>query len=135
MNNKGFTLVEILVVITLLALVIIIAIPVTQNISISSNKKLYETKMENITKSAHLWSLDNIGCLKGNVCPKLTSKSCSEPNLKCFEIKVSDLVSEGYLDYDEDNKVIDPRNKKENLNNVKITITYNENTNVIKTKY
>ena len=46
MNNKGFTLVELLTVIVIIGLLIAISIPATSKIMKASKEKAYNTKIE-----------------------------------------------------------------------------------------
>lgn len=59
MNNKGFTLVEIISVIALLAILIIITLPIIGNVSENIKKNTLNTKIKNIEKAAVLFGQDN----------------------------------------------------------------------------
>lgn len=59
MNNKGFTLVEIISVIALLALVVIISVPAIGKTSENIKKKTLQTKIENIEQAAILYGQDH----------------------------------------------------------------------------
>ena len=50
-NNKGFTLIELMAVITIIAIIIAIAVPSYINITNSTNEKMYQNKMA--YKKAH----------------------------------------------------------------------------------
>lgn len=63
MNNKGFTLVELLAVITVLALIVGVAIPSTIGISNKIKQNMYCSKINNIASSAALYGEDNRGSL------------------------------------------------------------------------
>ena len=58
-NKKGFTLVEVLAVIVILAIVISIAVTSVTSIRANSLKKLLETKISNIEGSAIMYAQDN----------------------------------------------------------------------------
>lgn len=140
MENKGFTLVEILAVITILSMLVVIAIPASQNIAKKINEKMYTSKLDAAKQSAKLWAIDNIECFKNPICKKIIPAECkiTKENIKCYTITLNALAEEGYYDYDgyddEGNgRIIDPRNKSEenDLNDTPLLINYNTNTKKI----
>ncbi len=56
MNKKGFTLVELLVVIVIIGILSIIVVPSVMNINKNVNNRLYEEKTENIVSAAVLYA-------------------------------------------------------------------------------
>ena len=131
MNNKGFTLVEIISVIALLALVIIITVPIIGNVSESVKKKTLNTKIDNIEKAAVLYGQDNRGNFNqtcnglGQPCYNITVGEC-----KCYKeidddnneviIDVNKLISSGLLKEDEirgtDKVIVNPLDETKTLN-------------------
>lgn len=124
MNNKGFTLVEIISVIALLGLVIGICVPSIMNASTNVKKKTLQTKVDSIEKAAILYGQKN----REEISKYIDGKDGGGNNLTgtaldnykkeykcCFKdetlikdcyykedaIKVSELVTEGYINYDE----------------------------------
>lgn len=65
--KKGFTLVELLAVITLLGLLSLIAVPVVDKLIKDSEEELYETQINNIELAAKNWTSENIFSLPENV--------------------------------------------------------------------
>lgn len=59
MKNKGFTLVELLAVITLLGIIALITIPVVTNIMSKQKEKLYYDQLNQLIKAAQNWGTDN----------------------------------------------------------------------------
>ncbi len=115
MNNKGFTLVEILAVIILLSIIIIIIAPNISNSSDKTKKKLLENKIYEIEKVAISYGQDNRDSFN-NKC------TINGQSYDCFEINVSDLTNNSYMNADdEEGNVINPYND-EQLNDCKIQI-------------
>lgn len=116
MNNKGFTLVELLV--TLLLLGIIATISITGVISVMNNSKNSEYKVliKNIETGAKMFYEDcEYGTLVGNsVCNKTGDT---------YTIKLSDLTKYGFLTGNSNGKVINPKDNK-NISGCEITIKY-----------
>lgn len=138
-SKKGFTLVEILVVITILALIVVIAVPGIKKLSSSINHKLYTAKIELASKSGVLWGEDNQKCFKceGADCEGISScqnLSCpSEYNNadeKICEVSLKFLAEANYFNYDDkENKIItDPTKQRESLNDIPVLIKYNKKT-------
>lgn len=59
MKNKGFTLVELLAVVTLLGLIALITIPVITNTMSKQKEKLYYDQLNQLIKAAQNWGTDN----------------------------------------------------------------------------
>ena len=82
MKNKGFTLIEILGVITLLALLSTIII-LSVNKSLKKSKEtLSEIQIEEIKSAAAMWRTDNIELI---------------PNTGYYSITLQELQNEGYI--------------------------------------
>lgn len=119
-NNKGFTLVELMAVIVVLALIITIAVPSAISISHKIKLKMYATKVDMIIDSAKLYGQDNPSSLKSN------ENACSSPNLT-----VKTLIETGYIkkdDTDDNGKVLNPINSK-SMNNYELCV-YKKNNRV-----
>lgn len=59
MKNKGFTLVELLAIVTLLGIIAIIAIPVVTNTMSNQKEKLYYDQLNQLIRSAQNWETDH----------------------------------------------------------------------------
>lgn len=94
-NKKGFTLVELLAVIVVLAIIITIAVPGTITVSNKIKKRMYNTKVDMILKSAALYGQDY-------------SSKISSGNENCYLVSVQTLIDNGYIKKDENNDVINP---------------------------
>ena len=98
MNNKGFTLIELIMVIAILALLSIILIPVSGNIIEKGKKNNCEDTIDGVIAAAKLYVADNRYELTGD------------------PISLSTLVDEGYL-----------KKMPDNISSEKVKITYDEN--------
>ena len=58
MNNKGFTLVELLAVLVILSLLITVAVPSVNKIMLNINEDMYCEKVTNIENTARLYAED-----------------------------------------------------------------------------
>ena len=90
MNNKGFTLMELIASIVILAIIMAIAIPATSNISKLIKNNQRNNVIKEIEIAAEKYAFDSGETL----------------------IFVDKLVTEGYLESDEDNNVYDPSNSE-----------------------
>ena len=127
MNKKGFTLVEILVVIVVLGLIIGIAVPNINKSNRKAKERILLTKIHNIEKAAVLYGQDNRGKFNKTGGCDIDSSHYNE----CMElISVETLVKgtllndyKSYINADDDSgNIINPLYKTENMNECKIQI-------------
>ncbi len=103
--KKGFTLIEILITITLIGALLALTVISIMKIRANMLEKLYENKIVYIEEGAKEWGNDNLNLLNENTC-------------KC--IRVSFLIEEGYITGDKNN-----RNSLENpLDNTQLDNNY-----------
>lgn len=126
MKNEGFTIVELLAVIAIIGLILAFSIPVITSSSSGATEKAFQTKISMIESAGFMWGQDNIRVIIEDV-----NSTTDENNNKTTEKTVSDLVSDGYLEYEDGNSISDPRGINENLNNCTIKISANVNTKKI----
>lgn len=107
MNNKGFTLVELLAVIVILSLIALLASTSVTKVLKESKDELSGIQLGEIKEAAETWSMDNLNKLPGNG--------------ECAYITVEDLKEYGVLDTNINN----PKNNKQISNDLKIKITSN----------
>lgn len=103
MKKNGFTFIEILGVITLLALIsTIILIAVNKSIK-DSKETLYKTQIENIKSAASMWRTDNIELI---------------PNSGYYSITLEVLQNSGYIK----NEIINPNTNESFDKNMLVSI-------------
>lgn len=121
MKNKGFTLVELLAVIVILAMVSVIVFPNINKIIMSSRQSLHDEQIMDIEKAGEKWATDN-------------NDKLDPYHLNISYIGLSDLQNMGYL---EKEKIVDPLTKekmdgcvqiKYDIELNKYTYAYEENT-------
>ena len=108
MNKKGFTLVELLAVIVVLALIIGVATTSSITISNRSKKKMYNSKVDMILGAAVIYAQDHLTDFSADKLPK--------------EVKVSQLNAEGYLKKDDDSGKINNPVSNESMAEYKVII-------------
>lgn len=84
LNQKGFSLIELLAVTVILGLIITIVTPVISTILKNNKKSLYNRQLESITESAATWGADHMN--------KLPDKG------KEVTITLEELQNGGYAD-------------------------------------
>ena len=108
-RKKGFTLVEILVTISLLSLIMIIVVPSVISINKKVKNKLYNTKVSQAEEATILWVQDNPNCLSNDDDSCMIRKSnCSyvgndENKIQCT-ITMEKLAENNLIKYDDEEK-------------------------------
>ncbi|HPF82814.1 MAG TPA: type II secretion system protein [Bacilli bacterium] len=110
MKNRGFTLVELLAVIALVAVFLLIAIPTVDTITGKQKQKLYKLQIENVKDALKTWGNVNIEEL-----PDIDGVSVT--------VTLQQLKDEGLV---EDN-IKNPKTKKCYANSNTFTIARSEN--------
>lgn len=116
MKKRGFTLVELLAVLVVLAVISTIAFPIVNNIIDESEEKAYKQQIKTIEKAAKNWSTDNSNLLvEIDDNDEFVNKSCY--------ITLDRIKYEGYL---ETNDTINPIDDS-NMNNYVVELNYDSN--------
>ncbi len=103
MNKKGFTLMEIMTVIIILAVIATISFPLINNLMKQSKQSLYETQIKLVEDAAKKMTLEDTSLLNK------TTSSC---------INIESIIKSGQIDSDE---IIDPRNNEPITGSVVVT--------------
>ena len=117
MNNRGFTLIELIVTIALLALISTISVSVIGNIRGKHNVNAYYELLKNVESAAKLYVTDN----RYNLNSVGINIKC--PNNNTFTISLQKLVDNGYLTVDND-EIKNFDGSTLNLSDNKVTVTY-----------
>ena len=118
MNNKGFTLVELLAVLVILAIIVSIAVQSTISISNKIQKNMYCEKIKSIETAATMYGEDE----RENFTDTYRADG---QNYLSQVVKVSDLVNKNYLKKDQNSSpfIVDPRDKNStDLYNMDLTV-------------
>lgn len=91
-RKDGFTLIEFLGVLTILALLGVIIVPTINDIILNNKQKLYDTQIRNIKSGASNFMSDNVFNYDFSI-------------NESFGIKLSDLKNLGYIDSDIKNPI------------------------------
>ena len=99
MNEKGFTLIEILAVVTIIALITIVAVPSALTFQENMNKKMYCSKIETIETSARLYGNDIFDTIKNyeEGESNCTGADLDDIKTNCTKLTIKALLLKGYL--------------------------------------
>ena len=120
-SSKGFTLVEILVTVSILALITIIAVPSVISINKKVKQKMLDTKISQAEEAVILWAQNNRNCIlkeNGGTSCVVKSGDCKDfekdgkvnKNILVCSVSLNTLASNNIIKYDDDNykEIINP---------------------------
>lgn len=93
MKKKGFTLIELIVVIVVIGILTVVTFPIVNNVIENSRQKSYNTTVQNIKTSASLYSTEFIDNLRWFV----ASENDVESNEEWTCVQIKKLIEKGYL--------------------------------------
>ncbi len=121
MNKKGFTLVEVIVVLALLSLILVILVPNVFVLINKNNEKSCNSLKDNIESAAKIYVTNN----KYNLGIKCYDENNSDDTT--LKITLNDLINSGDLTTDSSGKITNPTKKQNSeisLTNI-VKVTYN----------
>lgn len=139
MKKNGFTLVELLGVVTVIALLIILVTPNITGSSTAVKEKAFRTKINNIEAAAVQYGIDNYRAIVNGAnddLPGYGLESTEDVIYRTHTIKIRNLVPEYVVKETEtgDKFIIDPRDSTKFLDDLDITIKINTNTRKVTAK-
>ena len=101
-NNKGFTLVELLAVVALMAILLVIAGPAVLSFTTRMKSDMFCSKVDTVVKSAQMYGQDSMSSLAydrlANECYfKQNASAVQETVPHCVRTDVQVLLAKGYL--------------------------------------
>ena len=101
-RRRGFTLVEVLAVIVILAIIALIATPLVLSIVNKAKRGAFLRSVDNVVKSAELFYLDaEIQGIKGDTRCECTDRKCTSEKMDKFgenlELEVKGEMGDGYV--------------------------------------
>lgn len=103
MKQKGFTLIELIAVVVILALIALIVFPAINSVLKDSRDSAYETQIRMIEKAGKEYYLENYNELPDEV------------EDQCKYVNVQDIIDNGYIadeELNDDKKIINPKNNE-----------------------
>lgn len=136
LNNKGFTLVEVLAVVVLLAVLMSITVPSIGNLLKIGKENNYNDLIDNIKSASVMYMSDNRYDIGVNgTCTLDNTSSITTLDViiydtsdtdKYSKLYISTLIEKDYISTDKNNNIINPKNNTEklNLNNSYVEVKY-----------
>lgn len=131
LNNKGFTLIEVLAVIVILSVLMAIMIPSVGTLIQKNKEDSYESLKKSIISATKIYLSDNryevvLNGTCQNPDDQIEIISIRTNELQNSKLPIQSLVDAGNIKVDKNNEVLDPRNssKKLNLETSYIVIKY-----------
>ena len=129
LNNKGFTLIEVLAVIVILSILMAIMVPSVGNIMKKNKADNYQNLEDSIISAAKIYISDNRYQITVGSCTTQNAKvdvlSINDQALSSSKLPISFFVDAGNLKTTSDGKIVNPKDKKSlNLNSSYVVVKY-----------
>lgn len=113
-NKKGFTLIEVIVVVVLLGLLIALVAPSLSNVDNRQRQKALDSKIAGIESAAASWALDHQSdpsWVRGVKCDTLEKNGTKLVDCDKITITIQKLVDDKYYSAEDDGKITNPVTK------------------------
>ena len=128
LNNKGFTLIEVLAVIVILSILMAIMVPSVGNIMKKNKADNYQNLEDSIISAAKIYISDNRYQITVGNCDdsnKADIESINNVTLTDSKITIQTLANAGNLKTTSDGKILNPKDKTSlNLGNSYVVVKY-----------
>ena len=128
LNNKGFTLIEVLAVIVILSILMAIMVPSVGNIMKKNKEDNYQNLKDSIISAAKIYISDNRYQITVGNCDdsnKADIESINNVTLTDSKITIQTLANAGNLKTTSDGKILNPKDKTSlNLGNSYVVVKY-----------
>ena len=128
LNNKGFTLIEVLAVIVILSILMAIMVPSVGNIMKKNKEDNYQNLKDSIISAAKIYISDNRYQITVGNCDdsnKADIESINNVTLTDSKITIQTLATAGNLKTTSDGKILNPKDKTSlNLGNSYVVVKY-----------
>lgn len=129
LNNKGFTLIEVLAVIVILSILMAIMVPSVGNIMKKNKEDNYQNLKDSIISAAKIYISDNRYQIIVGSCTTQNAKvdvlSVNNVTLTDSKITIQTLANAGNLKTTSDGKILNPKDKTSlNLGNSYVVVKY-----------
>ena len=128
LNNKGFTLIEVLAVIVILSILMAIMVPSVGNIMKKNREDNYQNLKDSIISAAKIYISDNRYQITVGNCDdsnKADIESINNKTLNSSQLPISFLLDAGNLKTTSDGKILNPKDKTSlNLTNSYVLVKY-----------
>ena len=128
LNNKGFTLIEVLAVIVILSILMAIMVPSVGNIMKKNKEDNYQNLKDSIISAAKIYISDNRYQITVGNCDdsnKADIESINDMTLTDSKITIQTLADAGNLKTTSDGKILNPKDKTSlNLDNSYVVVKY-----------
>ena len=120
MKSKGYTSLDIIIIIVFLGIAALLTIPRMSLAFKDDRDELYQNQINLYLSQAKRYGQDHVDEL--------------EDHDNTITMTIDELIEEGYIGSYVDKKLYDIRDYETIMNNIKIKITYNEDTEEVKTE-
>ena len=130
-NKKGFTLVELLSVIVLIALVSVLAVSGITSANNKTKQRILSSKIVTVEEGLRSWNMDNENCFRSrdaiNCIVGLANGCTADQNIVSCSITIGELARQNIIEVDQEingEKIVINPVDKSSLNNEPINFTY-----------